>query len=140
MSSCPLECGVKIKKSIYSHFNTCRRKNLLGTEYLKCRYDNCHIIKRSEFEEHLLNCPKKKLEESNSDSESGGECDLTNLDKIINKNQIKSLRIQDNNADFNDTKINEGTPRKNSLKNEMIFDSIEEIDDDSKNFYSLFIK
>jgi hypothetical protein len=145
MSNCPLECGVKIKKSFYFHFNTCRRKNLLGTEYLKCKFDNYHIIKREEYEEHLEKCTKKKLEESNSDSSSeDGECDLTNLAKIINKNKLKKLGFQEEDSDSNENNkiLNEGTlnnRRKKSFNNIMMFNSLEEIDEDSKNFYSLFI-
>jgi hypothetical protein len=55
--NCPLECG-SIIKNIFHHIHKCRRKNLLGSEYLRCETDFSHIIKKDEYINHLQICEK----------------------------------------------------------------------------------
>ena len=59
MNLCPLECGLKIK-SFYSHYTKCKRRELLDKEYLKCKYDYMHIIKKADYDQHLEKCDKSK--------------------------------------------------------------------------------
>lgn len=55
--NCPLECGVKILvKSFYSHYPKCKRKELLGKDYIKCKYNYNHIVKKSDYDKHLEIC------------------------------------------------------------------------------------
>ncbi len=63
-TDCPLECGIKIK-SFYRHIQRCSRKNLFGKEYLKCKYDYNHILKKEDYERHLENCDKSKNYDNN---------------------------------------------------------------------------
>lgn len=134
---CPLECGQKIK-SFYSHYNKCKRASLLGSEYLKCKYNYLHIIKREKYELHLENCESNKISENESGgfSDDSSECD--DLIKITRKIEEKSKKqVKKRNSD------------KELLKEEIItkiflyknreecaiFSSEAEIDEDSKVFY-----
>ncbi len=56
MNNCPLDCGAKYKKCFYSHFPKCLRKDLLGKDYLKCKFNYMHIVKKEDYHEHLKNC------------------------------------------------------------------------------------
>lgn len=52
---CPLECGARIK-DLQKHINRCRHKNDLMVKYLICYYNSFHIIKKEEFNHHLIIC------------------------------------------------------------------------------------
>lgn len=55
--SCPLNCGGKIDyENQHRHFKACRLKNLLDDKYLRCKYDQLHIIEKRKLKEHEKNC------------------------------------------------------------------------------------
>ena len=60
---CPLECGLKIL-DLEKHLQKCKRKKLLGSEYLQCPYNKKHIFKKSVFHHHVHDCPENKKVET----------------------------------------------------------------------------
>lgn len=58
MDFCPLECGLRVK-SFYTHISRCKKKDLLGKEYVKCKYNYNHIVKKELIDKHLEECGNK---------------------------------------------------------------------------------
>lgn len=57
---CPLECGARIKDLI-KHITRCRRKNELMVKYLICPNNSSHIVKKEDYDCHLIVCDNSKL-------------------------------------------------------------------------------
>lgn len=120
---CPLECGARISY-LYKHLMKCKNKAKLGNEYQTCPYNNNHIIKYLEYRIHVENCPDKSTE---SDEEENNDEEEDKFDYDSEEENKKELK-----------KGKKVFPKKNNTKSERIkttFDKIEDVDEDSKNFY-----
>ncbi len=156
--NCPLECGVKILiKSFYSHYPKCKRKELLGKDYIKCKYNYNHIVKKSDYDKHLEICElskiiilisidkrdeeKKKVEikvEIKCDSEDSDEDDLEKILEIAKMKRINNKNEKQDDDDFEEIIKEESKIQKNF--HPLLWDNEDEADKDSIDFYNFFVK
>lgn len=67
---CPLKCDVTLQSisEFTSHLDNCSNRDLLiNGEYVLCKYDSYHIIKKSDEENHLQTCEYKDYDMEGND-------------------------------------------------------------------------
>ena len=138
---CPLECGAHIS-SLYKHLTKCKKKHLLGTEYLKCPYNSTHIIHHNLYALHLLSCEDRpQIKENESDdsiklniSDESDSNEETEIEKDKSNEEVK--KTKPNNKNTFTTLPKKTKKNKFCIKYKTTYDKEEDVDEESKEFYT----
>ena len=94
---CPLLCGHRTN-FILEHIKNCKNKNLLGTKYFQCPYNQSHIFGKKVFQMHVDRCPdrfkKNNAKEENKEIEKKEEKDEKEEENVKEKEEEEEKEVK----------------------------------------------
>ena len=94
---CPLLCGQRTN-IILEHIKNCKNKNLLGTKYFQCPYNQSHIFGKKVFQMHVDRCPdrfkKNNAKEENKEIEKKEEKDEKEEENVKEKEEEEENEVK----------------------------------------------